>query len=271
MSLIHHRIITLPSAAVFEALRNLGGIVRKKIDKLQRDAGSPRPISLLGAPPSEDVARLLLHVALEDKGLLLNSLLNFYLFAHGSILHNMRGAPNTTGWDVSATDIMTFMQNRIQIFYENGQWEIICSTEIRHVKEIRELIKKIQPEAPRVVWKNVVIGSTIQVGGNMTFGDTTYVSQIGATLHQKQAFVEATTHLLQNGHLFQAITTTLAFSKDAYPDLYTSVLALLGYLYKWNEERKNGTMVETEANTGWQGMNQAMFGILTTFLEQKES
>jgi hypothetical protein len=260
----HHRITALSTAAVFEALRNLTSSLSPQY---KSDSGSPRPISLSGAPPSADVARLLLHVALEDKGLLLNSQLSFYLFAHGHILRSMTGVPNTSGFDTAATNLMAFMQNRIQLFYDNGVWEIICSTEIRQVKEIRDLVKKIQPEEAKVIWKNVIIGSTIHVGGDMTVGDVTKIVQHSATAAQTHAFVQAAIQLVHQGQLYQAIKYTLDFSKDTYPDLYKNVLTILPYLIHWNEQRGAGVLTEDEINMGWQGMSKVMLDILNNFLK----
>jgi TIR domain len=174
MSLEHHRITNLTAPAVFTVLRELGRYAYQYIE-LQKQEGEwpPRMVSFEGAPPNEAVARLLLHVALEDKGILLSSNLSFYLFVHGNYLRNMAGSlADTTGWEDAAMYVMAFMQNRLQILYDNGIWEIIASTDIRRVKEIRDLIKQIQPVEAKVSWNNVVSGSTIALGDNVYIGDT---------------------------------------------------------------------------------------------------
>ena len=171
MSLQHRPITFLPPAAVFEALREMGRYARKQVENQHQTGQYTKMLYWQGATPSEEVARLLLHVVLEDNSLLLGSHLGFYLFSHGQILRNMTGPPDTMGWEEAAYNIMAAMENRIQIHCDNGDWDVICSTEIRQIQIIRDLIKKIVPEKPQIVLKNTVVNSVINAGGNVHIGD----------------------------------------------------------------------------------------------------
>jgi hypothetical protein len=73
----------------------------------------------------------------------------------------------------SAYYIMAAMRNRIQIHCENGVWAIACSTEIRQIREIRELIEKIVPPKSQIILKNAVINSVVNAGGDIHIGDKT--------------------------------------------------------------------------------------------------
>lgn len=244
MSLQHARITRLPPQAVFEALLNLGGHAQEYVEKRRKAGIWPSSlISFYGAPPSEKIARLLLHIAFEDKSLILNSHLGFYLYTYSQKLSNMAQPLNHEGWENAAMYVMAAMDNRIQIYYDDNKWDIICSTEIRQVKEIRDLIKSLEVQEVKTSWKNVIYGSTINAN-TVIVGDTIRVDAL--TNQQIKTFRNLIEQMLANGYLLQSLQALLDFSNTTFPEIYQNTQKLLGLLYVWQQKRVNSEMPEAQ-------------------------
>lgn len=168
-----HRFINqLNEVQVFDLLRYVGSVAQQF-----RPAGLsqlPRfPVDLAGAPPSVDIARLLLHVAWEEKNAI-QVTFHFYLNNHRKALMDgmtQAGLPDYAGWNRAAEWILLSMNKQIQIAYENGLWDIECSLELREVPEIRELITAIKITQQQIQGKNIIINSKIIAGRDVHIGD----------------------------------------------------------------------------------------------------
>ncbi len=168
----HSFFAQLAPAAVFKILHYFGtNSCSPGLTGLPDVAGK-----LSGAPPSVDIARLLLHLCWELQGRH-KSVFSFYLFANRQALMNMNGdvSPDTTGWDTAATNLLYLMRHEVSIFYENGKWDIECAdAKLKLIPEIKKLLESLQPPEPQIHIsnsQNVIVGSDIQTGGSFIMAD----------------------------------------------------------------------------------------------------
>ena len=168
----HSFFAQLAPAAVFQTLRYFGTITCSPgLTGLPDIAGK-----LSGAPPSVDIARLLLHLSWELQGQH-KSIFSFYLFANRQAFMNMNDdiSPDTTGWDTAATNLLYLMKQEVNIFYENGKWDIECvAPKLKLIPEIKKLLERLKPSEPQIHIsnsQNVIVGSDIQIGGSLIMAD----------------------------------------------------------------------------------------------------
>lgn len=255
-ALQHNRIHKLSPAAVFRVLIELGNEAKSELERLRQNGeteGWIKMVSFYGAPPNVDVARLLLHILVEDKNIFWDNKLGLYLFLNSRILRRITDTPSdTVGWEEAATYIMAAIQNRIQIYYDSGKWKIICSSEIRQVKEIRELIEQIQPTQGNIIYKNIITGSEITTGGNIHIGDINKINTLAA--EQIQAFIDVNISLLNEGKLAQALIHIDKFSKPHFPEICQKANNLLNQLKNLEQSYSLGYLTHEMAQVTWHGL-----------------
>lgn len=172
----HSFFAQLAPAAVFQILRYFETVIRSPGLTGLPDVSS----KLSEAPPSVDIARLLLHFSWELQGRY-KSIFSFYLFANRQALMNMSDhiSPDTTGWDTAATNLLYLMKQDVSIFYENGKWDIQCAnSKLKLIPEIKKLLESLKPPEPHIHIsnsQNVIVGSDIQTGGSLIMSDTVHL------------------------------------------------------------------------------------------------
>ena len=163
---------------------------------------------------------------------------------------------------------MAAMDNRIQVYYDEDKWEIICSTEIRQVKEIRDLINTIKPNDVKTSWKNIIYGSSI-TAERVIVGDQINVNAL--TAQQIQAFATIVEAMIRQGLLLQAMQAVLGFTQFQFPSVHQATQQIMDEFHIWQRKRVGGELSEAELSHDWQHLNMQMLGVIQKIIPKNET
>ncbi len=257
----HQFFTTLAPAAVFTVLRYFGEALSS--NRGLGLTGLPSIAkSLSSAPPSVEIARLLLHLAWETQGRQ-NSIFSFYLWINRQELENISDTiePNSTDWDKAAVNILNTMNKDISIFYADNKWDIECANpQLKLVPEIRQLIEKLMDKTSQlkvIDSKNVLIDNNITTE-NLTIGDTHhhyYADQMPLPtpdiVRQMAHFSGTIRSLLHENRAVEALETVRAYTKAMATHRQTDVEKISQTWYTLFQKWQQGSLSEQEMLHEW--------------------
>ena len=231
--IVPHRFIDeLTEAQVFRILKMLGDWTK---NNRKGGLNLPRyPIDLTGAPAEVNIARLLLHAAVEENNTL-TVVFRKFLFTEQVNLRNEKEniqneLPDTKDWTLYAAWILIYLNNELSVEFKNQMWQVECKSErMLGISEIRDLLQIIRFDMsklntqvlvmPHAKVNEIVMGDKFGNITNSTVVNRSENITVNAPKNEKIEAISSETqktlqNIVSNGRIEEALEKLLELFKN---------------------------------------------------------